>query len=267
VLPIKAIYGILNYITSILYKLLKYMKNIIILLLLIVIMACSHGKPESNYYIISNVHNHEAGNDSIPPPPPPPPPPGFLAWYYNLVLIFDSTDMVYLYQTECKFKSRASFHYENMGPSFIELNPDHLVTLHASYVKEFLLDNTSFFQLDTSQTDSMRVLYMASVDDTIKNPAFYSVLNLVKATRRHHGFVLNFIRRTTEEENNVLDCKRLNKAYVPDNYKWSSIYLDGLTKPNTFRYDSLENKYGFKIRAQQSFKPGLTIFTRLAAPR
>jgi hypothetical protein len=66
-----------------------------------------------------------------------------------------------------------------------------------------------------------------------------------------------YIRRATEEEKNVLSCKRIEKDYDPSQFTWSSKFLDGETKPFTPRYDSLEKHCYLTIKAKEIFKPNV----------
>ena len=58
-------------------------------------------------------------------PPPPPPFIQFLKWYSNVVFIFDSTDMVYIYQTEIsRFEEKVK--YTPIG-DFYESGRKHII--------------------------------------------------------------------------------------------------------------------------------------------
>lgn len=234
------------------------MMRLLLISITILICSCGHSKPEVDYYVISE-HEYKPipGNDSIPPPPPPPPPPAHLEWYSELVMIFDTTDLIYLYQTECEFFRRGRIEQE-LAPRFIGLTPDHLVVLRSRYIMDFLHDNDNVFMLDTVHKKECRILHMASVSDTIKNPAFYEIREKIKDNGRN-GNVFSMIRKTTEEENIVLSCKKKGMEYNPKEWNWSDNFIDGHCNPFSERYEYLVNASGFIIRAKETFKPGQII--------
>jgi hypothetical protein len=142
-------------------------------------------------------------------------------------------------------------------PNFIGLDPDLMITLRAEYLLDFLKDNDTYFRLDTNYLDSNRFFYIVSDFDTIKNSGFYKLKEYIKSKKhtRKDGNIYYTIRKTTEEERNVLSCKRIRKYYNPKEFQWSSNFLDGETRPLTPKYDSLENTYIIKIKAKEILKP------------
>ncbi|MBN1118171.1 MAG: hypothetical protein JXA77_13265 [Bacteroidales bacterium] len=231
------------------------MKPLLILSIILFFNSCIQSKPDAEYYVISeHEYKPSPGNDSIPPPPPPPPPPAHLEWYSDLVMIFDTSDLIYLYQTECEFFRRGGIEQE-LAPRFIGLNPDHLVVLRSRYIMDFLHDNDNVFMLDKFYRYKMRILHLASVSDTIKNPTFYAIRNKIKDNIEYR-MVYCMIRRTTEEENTVLSFKKSGQDYNPKDWKWSENFIDGHCSPFSERYEYLVNASGFIIRAKETFDPG-----------
>jgi len=195
----------------------------------------------------------------VPPPPPPPPD---LNWYSGLVVIFDSTDMVYLYCTErtCTYVSNANEILQKY-PNYIGLHPEDLLSFTSEEFITFIRNNKEILNLDTNIVENTRIFHVVSNHDTIQNTSFYKFANIV--TRKKgpkfndlHGLV----RITTEEENNVIYAKRHKSKYIPECLKWSKHFLSGDSSPFTAEYDSLEKQLPFVIKASRLLqKPKIKI--------
>lgn len=238
----------------------------------ILAFSCTRELPKREYFIFSVRDSiYKSIQDSIYKciddsnranrlPPPPPPPPG-LRWYSNVVMIFDTANKIYLYQTihlEKKYKwikSHPNYISETKFPNFIGLTPDQLLTLDSKYFIDFLKDNDDIFKLDTNYNESMRLFFIASRFDTIKNEAFYDLLQYVKKDKRKLGRIAYVIRNTTEEENNVLYFKRTNKTYNPSEVEWTKNFITGDFYPLTKEYDSIENISLEVAKSIMTFKP------------
>jgi hypothetical protein len=232
-------------------------------------ISCSHKDSVTEYYIFSkqdslnSICKYDSNNNDYYPPPPPPPPPPSLEWYSNLVMIFDTAEIVYLYQTECIYRRiRLDDNHFYVSPSaypnFIGLKPSQLLTLRADYLMEFLSDNDEIFRFDTNYKEYRRIFYIVSDFDTIKNPAYYKLIEHLKTSKFNRYRIFYIIRKSTEEERNVLSCKRISKFYYPAKFNWSSNFIDGKTKPFTNRYDSLESYCSYLIKSKDIFDSELT---------
>jgi hypothetical protein len=244
-----------------------------ILCILSIYSGCKQKKTTIDYYIFSKLEAMEKAKlDSIEknhlaPIEPLPPKPESLRWYSPIVMIFDTANKVYMYQTECLYKESKPkcegyfdphYYYEiNLShPHFIGLRPEHILTLKADYLLDFLKDNDTFFRLDTNYHESNRFFYLVSDFDTIKNCGFYKLKDLIEIKKMISKRNIYFdIRRTTEEEKNVLSCKRTGKYYDASNFKWSSKFLNGRTIPLSAKYDSVENYCYLTIRTKEILKP------------
>ena len=241
------------------------MRLLLYSLIVCFICSCSHKKKEIEYYIFSKQDSinsqwkFDSNNNQYYPPPPPPPPPPFLTWYADLVMIFDTANMVYIYQTECIYKRLDSNENyivpSDKYPNFIRLSPNQILTLRSDYLIDFIKDNDRYFKLDTNYHDSNRFFYIVSDFDTIKNLGYYNLISHIKSDKRKIGRIFHSLRRTTEEEKNVLSCLRINKYYNTNDFTWSSNFIDGTTTPFTAKYDSLDKLLSFKIRSKDIFKP------------
>ncbi len=246
------------------------MRIILFVCIVVFISSCIQKKPEFSYYVfpktdsLNHVMEYDSNSKQYVPqePPPPPPPPPNLAWYSNIVIIFDTAERVYIYQTECEYKNGKQHYYPNDWgnfredyPNYISLYPHHLLTLHSDYLIDFLINNDEYFKLDTNFHEANRFFHIVSDFDTIKNSGYYKLINHIKTSIFTKGRIYYWIRKTTEEERNVLYCKRQNKTYYPEEFTWSEKFIDGRTKPFSTRYDSIENLCSFKIKAKETFKP------------
>jgi len=130
-----------------------------------------------------------------------------------------------------------------------------LVTLDAEYFINFIKDNDVFFKLDTNYRKSNRFIYLVTDFDTLKNKGFYEFENLVKTSKYNiRGRIIYKVRKTTEEESQVLKFKRSGQIYNPKEIQWSEHFLDGKTRPYTARYDSLEKKFKMTMKKKVTFK-------------
>lgn len=249
----------------------KYYSIILICLTLIVFTNCVNKKSAKKYYIISQHYCYgdtfNFSRDSIPPPPPPP----GKEWYTNLIFLFDSTDRVYLYQTINKENFDSARKYNSnieltKYPNYIGLQPYHLISFTNENFINFIKNNNDILELDTAEYSHNRLIYIASNKDTIKNKAYYELLDLIKSKsylRKHRNIVCFMIRKTTEEENKVIYYKRKNILYNPEEIKWSANFINGNCRPFTKEYDSIEKRMFYIIKAFKTLDKDCTYLPRI----
>ena len=253
------------------------MKNHSYLILISVILlsfASCTNKKTCEYDIISKRSLYGGitinGREDIPPADCGPASPGY-EYYSNLVIVFDSIDRVYLYQT---------VHEENLiykknhpgfpepptkYPNFIGLYPYHLMSFSSTYFIQFIKENNDILLLDTTSYGIRRFVFIVSTKDTIENKAYYDLVNLIKPKKHQFGFpgVYFCVRKTTEEENNVIYCKRKKIPYYPLNIQWSKKFINGDYSPFTKGYDSTEMSIHYKIKAQNTFIKDCTLIPHI----
>jgi hypothetical protein len=154
---------------------MKIYKNLLYFLVITIgLTGCMKKQTKTDYYIFSKIDSiqkvrtyNTIQDDSNPPPPPPPPPPIQYRWYSNIVMIFDTADKIYIYQTEKIDQFNNSglrpeyIEYENINfPYFIGLTPDQMVTIHTDYLIDFLKDNDEFFRLDSNYQKEQRFFFI-----------------------------------------------------------------------------------------------------------
>jgi hypothetical protein len=251
-----------------------------IFIFVILINGCNHDNMRNKYYIISRQDsiNNELLNRNIDSilPPPPPPLPQYLKWYSNIVFIMDSTDRVYIYQTERKHIevrinignsnspdyitydgneiNEDSVIYDFNFPNYIGLKPEFLLAFASKDLLSFIKLNKDIFQLDTSNSEKMMLFYIASNQDTVKNEAFYDLTKYITKSRNQINTIHYFVRNTTEEENSVIKYKRKNTEFKPDTINWTEKFLDGRSSPFSNHYKRTELKAYSLIRAKETIK-------------
>ena len=247
-----------------------------VIILIIVLTSCKNEKTNKEYFIISE---HGFFGDSLNykrRTPPPPPPPQELKWYSNVVFIMDSTNMVYVYQTECDGNINETGSYDNSCfqrvhekiydfnidkiidefdyPNYIGLRPEHLISFDSRNFKSFIQLNSDIFQLDTNTKAHRVIFYVASNKDTIKNEAFYNLFEFLTKKQGDRRKIVGIVRKTTEEENKVIYYKKKRIDYLPEELKWSTDFITGKFRPFTKQYDSIEQMTNYIIKARETFK-------------
>lgn len=218
-------------------------------LLFFVLIGCNKSKGKSfEYYIISKedaeIEKHAKEGKYLLPTIPQE-----LKWYSNLVLIIDSTN-VYLYQTLEKERFGAKKIEDYDFPNFIELEPRHLTTIPGKDFLSFIKANNDILELIKKPENRASFFQIASTTDTIKNKAYYDLGNFLGKEKRAYYKV----RKITEEESKVLDCKIRNKAYKPNRINWSKNFIHGKFSPYTKEYfDEEKNSSGIR-KSIETFK-------------
>lgn len=201
-------------------------------------------KKERRLYVISEQDSVQK-NSSIPRPAPPD---FHNRFYTDLVFILDSVNDVHLYQTSKIYnldgESLNDYHF----PNFIELKPEHLVTLSGNSFISFFKNNLHV--LDNANEHRVKHYYFASETDTIKNRALYDFFEYIRHVPRAPHYV---VRRTTEEEKMVLKFKKQHRFYAPKLISWSSNFIDGNCKPFTDRYKKVESHIRIIRKAKTTF--------------
>jgi len=174
-------------------------------------------------------------------------------WYTDLVVIMDSKDKVYIYQTERKSSNEeAKFDY----PNYIGLRPEYLTTIESKDFVLFLKNNNDIFGIFPNKENVINPFYIASETDTIKNVA---ISNLNKALSKEKSQTIYLLRKTTEEENVVLNFKRNQKNFEPEKINWSTNFYDGQVSPFTKEYAEMERRTKSVVNAKETFKKKIRI--------
>lgn len=174
-------------------------------------------------------------------------------WYTDLVVIMDSKDKVYIYQTERKCSNdKAKFDY----PNYIGLRPEYLTTVDSKDFVSFLKNNNDIFGIFPNKENVINPFYIASETNTIKNVA---ISNLNKALSKEKSETVYLLRKTTEEENVVLKFKRNQRSFEPENIHWSTKFYNGQVTPFTKEYEEIERQMKCIVKAKETFKKKIRI--------
>ncbi|OYQ46926.1 hypothetical protein [Flavobacterium aurantiibacter] len=217
-----------------------------IFVLSLLLLGCEQRslKNERRLYVISEQDSLQK-NSSIPRPAPP----DFQNRFYtDVVFILDSVSDVHLYQTSKIYNLDGESSNDYSFPNFIELKPEHLVTVSSKSFISFFKNNLDV--LDNANEYRAKHYYFASETDTIKNQALYDFFEYIKHVPRAPSY---FVRMTTEEEKMVLKFKKQHRFYAPKLIPWSSNFLDGNCKPYTDRYKKVESQIRVFRRAKTTF--------------
>jgi hypothetical protein len=237
---------------------------VLIVAFLFLFSLCHRLAKQEKYYVIS-IHDSiiysNYINATFDRPPPPPPAITAFKWYTDLVVVFDSSDHVYLYQTELTENEIDTFSddeddivFKPEYPFFINLKPESLLAFDQSTFLNFIIDNNDIFMLDTNSYGYPRYFIIASQSDTIKNPAFYRFIKYITCSP-HKPCRNSFnVRITTEEENKVIYYKTHKLDYQPEKINWTGKYLDGSSKPLTEKYNQQLKNYLWNRTAKETFK-------------
>jgi hypothetical protein len=256
---------------------MKYISLILLLTIWIIMgISCKQEKEKvkQKYFVLSDKNNWKISftienGDTIFSDPPPPPPPN-MKWYSNYVFIMDSTDLVYIYQTENKdidninyysynsiFQNNTKTHdnliYEYDFPNYIGLRPEYMIAIESKNLLSFIKLNNDIFQLDSNKSPFV-IIYIASNKDTIMNPAYYDLKKLIPSRDQRKCLIAFITRKTTEEEDWVIYYKRRNMEYIPENINWTTHFINEKTKPFTKEYNKIEQRTIGIIKAKAAFK-------------
>jgi hypothetical protein len=176
---------------------------ILILGLLLSFLSCSPKKTDENnvYYVIKNGEEKLKPGELIPPPP----------------LFYGQSNFILLDSTKIFYHDNYIFHWCGTGIDFTK--PPRLLITPDSLVEVKMKDISSFLKKvipDSIQNDKHYRVIISSPTDTIKNKAFETITNFLKAKK----IEIHNIRNWTEEEKYVLNSKIENKKYYPSTVNW-----------------------------------------------
>ena len=145
----------------------------------------------------------------------PPPPPPIKEYYFPSNFIIDTGGHIYFYQQRIKAGWICGTDMDwNTQPSFIDLQPTDVIEVPTQNLEEFIKFNIQY--LDNSD----RQFAIASVADTISSLGLVKIFSVFKDKTNHISWTF---RRTTQEENIVLNFKKSKEIYYhSDEIKWDS---------------------------------------------
>ncbi len=159
-------------------------------------------------YIISYENKKKLINLKRKNIPPPPSLEGVA--YGSNNFIFDNDSIIYYFQRR-EFSIGSGTDFENDTiPSFINLQPSNLIQIPSNSIANFVKLNY--------KDKFLNATFISSKSDTLKSKAYFDLINALKSSLKDKDFY--HIRRTTQEEDTVLEYKKNNKYYNSENIKW-----------------------------------------------
>ena len=178
--------------------------------LLTVFISCSQKPTRTNdVYIVPQRQKPQV--DTTPNEPPPLPP--IQTYYLTTNFIIDTSGEVYFYeQPQYGWFCGTGFNWDT-PPEFINLNPKVIFHVPINSI-------TYFIKLNVLSLDSNdRRVAIGSVKDTIQSIGLSKIL---AACNDNSNKIRWTFRKTTQEENVVLNFKKLNRRYNSEDIKWDS---------------------------------------------
>jgi len=178
--------------------------------LLTVFISCSQKPTRTNdVYIVPQREKPQVDTTLNEPPPLPP----IQTYYLTTNFIIDTFGEVYFYeQPQYGWFCGTGFNWDT-PPEFINLKPKDIVQVPINSITDFIKLNV--LSLDSND----RRVAIASVKDTIQSIGLSKIL---AACNDNSNKIRWTFRKTTQEENVVLNFKKVNKRYNPEDIKWDS---------------------------------------------
>ena len=192
-------------------------------------VGCNHPTTKNdNTFIVPNDSAYFYKHAGEVPPPPPPPP---KEYYFPSNFIIDTGGHIYYYQQRMKLVWNCIPSEVDLPPLFIDLQPKDIIEVPTQNVKEFIKLNIQY--LDNSD----RQFAIALVADTITSNGLTKIFLIFKDKTNDISWIF---RRTTQEENIVLNFKKSKEMYYrADEFKWDStktLFLPKIINPPQFVY-------------------------------
>lgn len=173
-------------------------------------ISCSEQSTRTNGVYI--VPQRQAPHVDTKPNEPPPPPP-FRTYYLASNFIIDTSGKIYFYeQPQYGWFCGTGIKWETPR-EFINLKPKDIVRIPISSIPEFINLNV----LSLASKD--RRIAIASLKDTIQSTGLSKIL---AACKNKSNKIKWAFRKATQEERIVLEYKKRNWKYYPDDIEWDS---------------------------------------------
>ncbi len=159
----------------------------------------------------------------------PPPPPPIRTYYFPSNFIIDTGGHIYFYQQSIQngWLCGTGINWDT-PPYFIDLKPKDIIEVPSDNLERFIKANIQY--LDNYN----RKFAVASTVDTITSVGLAKIFKVFQDTANHIKWRF---RRTTQEENVVLEYKKKQERYDYEEIKWDSTKILFLPK-----FDNIEFK-------------------------
>ena len=175
-------------------------------------IACAQQYTNDTFIVpLDTMPLYKADSSKIPPDPPPPRPER--AYYFPSNFIIDSTGKVFFYQKQVIWSIDGNNTDWNTPPEFINLRPKDILQIPDNSIEEFIKLNV--LNIDSAK----RYVAIAAAKDTIKSLGLSKIIAICKDKENHLRWKFRII---TQEEGIVLEYKKRQEPYYPDEIKWDS---------------------------------------------
>jgi hypothetical protein len=182
-----------------------------ILFVTCIVISCSQDTQQNlnKTFIVPSdtIPVYNKSKSEIPPPPPP-----NRAYYFPSNFIIDTAGQVFFYPQPPVWHDDGIRNW-NAPPKFINLKPNDIILILDDNLEEFITHN--ILNLDSSK----RYVAIAPVKDTITSIGLAKMFIMCKEAKNHIRWKF---RIATQEEVIVLDYKKRQANYSPDEIKWDS---------------------------------------------
>ncbi len=124
--------------------------------------------------------------------------------------IFDNDTTIYYFQRR-EFSPECGTGMENDTiPHLIDLQPHNLIKIPNNNITDLIKLNY--------KDNYNNATFISSKSDTLKSKAYFDLIDALNSSLKNKDFY--HTRRTTQEEDTVLEYKNNNKYYNSENIKW-----------------------------------------------
>jgi hypothetical protein len=178
--------------------------TILIILINLVLISCQTDK-KREIVIISEINKKFLKNKNVIKN----------RFYYKYNFILTSNDRIYYFvNTHVINCTPDCMGFDFSKPEFLRLLPSDLKEIQLDSLKLIL------YRIVINKTSRFEVISISSDVDTIKNLALKSLIDYAKNYNKDTLRIGYNYRLMTEEEQIVLDAKKKNVNYNPDNVTW-----------------------------------------------
>ena len=184
------------------------MKKTIIICLTFFAACTQLSKGKEFTFIVSSFRKPINSKEVVPP---------LMPVYAPFNFIVDTGGQVYYYQLQLGKPKCASGNDDYLTAPFIRLQPENIVQVPQSNLEDFIKSNILFLDKD------YKYISIASFLDTVKSSSLKELITIFSDTTYK---ITYSIRRTTQEEQIVLDYKKRVIYYDPNSVVWDSTRIE-----------------------------------------
>lgn len=175
-------------------------------------------KIKHEVYIISKAESDykkmlkESKNQTTPPPPPR----GPFVYGSNNFIIDKDTNLFYFQQPS--FFICGTGAENDTVPRLMEFKKEDFIQIPRNSIKEFVLLNL--------KDGDRNFTHIASQIDTLYFHLYFDLVNAVSQSILRKDGDIFIIRRTTQEEDTIIEYKKSGKSYYYSEIKWDTTRID-----------------------------------------